>query len=91
MHVKSCYFAYLNQLPLLLETLSNDDDDSSENVAPPPPAPKMNLSSFKPNRVYLDPLRMSNAGDFSRCWILKDSTQVQKEEGKFVVVCPRPP
>ena len=37
MNVKSCYFAYLNQLPLLLETLSNDDDDSSENVAPPPP------------------------------------------------------
>ena len=35
MHVKSCYFAYLNQLPLLLETLSNDDDDGSENVAPP--------------------------------------------------------
>ena len=33
MHVKSCYFAYLNQLPLLLETLSNDDDDGSENVA----------------------------------------------------------
>ena len=61
MNVKSCYSAYLNQLPLLLETLSNDDDDSSENVAPP----KMNLSSFKPNRVYLDPLRMSNAGDFS--------------------------
>ena len=23
--------------------------------------------------------------------ILKDFTQVQKEEGKFVVVCPRPP
>ena len=65
MHVKSCYFAYLNQFPLLLETLSNDDDDSSENVAPP--ASKMNLSSFKPNRVYLDPLRMSNAGDFSWC------------------------
>ena len=26
---------------------------------------KMNLSSFKLNRVYLDPLNMSNAGDFS--------------------------
>ena len=42
-------------------TLSNDDDDDgSENVAK-----KMNLRSFKLNRVYLDPLNMSNAGDFS--------------------------
>ena len=40
---------------------------------------KMNLRSFKPNCVYWDPLNMSNA------------VQVQKEEGKFVVVCPRPP
>ena len=68
-------------------TLSNDvDDDGSENVAK-----KMNLRSFKLNRVYLDPLNMSNAGDFSWSWILKDFIQVQKEEGKFVVVCPRPP
>ena len=41
-------------------TLSNDDDDVSENVGK-----KMNLRSFKLNRVYLDPLNMSNAGDFS--------------------------
>jgi len=34
---------------------------------------------------------MSNAGDFSWSWILKDFIQVQKEEEKFVVVCPRPP
>ena len=60
MYVKSCCFAYLNQLPLLLETLSNHDVVVSENVVK-----KMNLSPFKPNRVYLDPLRMSNAGDFS--------------------------
>ena len=26
---------------------------------------KMNLGSFRLNRVYLDPLNMSNAGDFS--------------------------
>ena len=26
---------------------------------------KMNLRSFKLNRVYLDPLNMSSAGDFS--------------------------
>ena len=43
-----------------LGTLSEDDDDGSENVSK-----KMNLRSFKLNRVYLDPLNMSNAGDFS--------------------------
>ena len=43
-----------------LGTLSKDDDDGSENVSK-----KMNLRSFKLNRVYLDPLNMSNAGDFS--------------------------
>ena len=43
-------------------TLSKDDDDGSENVGK-----KMNLRSFKLNRVYLDPLNMSNAGDFSWC------------------------
>ena len=41
-------------------TLSKNDDDGSENVAK-----KMNLRSFKHNRVYLDPLNMSNAVDFS--------------------------
>ena len=41
-------------------TLSNDDDDGSENVDK-----KMNLRSFKLNRVYLDPLNMSSTGDFS--------------------------
>ena len=43
-----------------LGTLSEDDDDGSENVAK-----KMNLRAFKLNRVCLDPLNMSNAGDFS--------------------------
>ena len=37
-----------------------DDDDGSERVGK-----KMNLRSFKRNRVYVDPLNMSNAGDFS--------------------------
>ena len=73
-------------LVLLIGTLSNDDDDSSENVAK-----KTNLRSFKLNRVDLNPLNMSNAGDFCWNWILKDFIQVKKEEGKFVVVCPRPP
>ena len=48
-------------LTLLLRTLSTDDDGGIENVAK-----KMNLLFFKLNRVYLDPLNMSNAGDFSR-------------------------
>ena len=67
-------------------TSSKDDDDGSENVGK-----KMNLRSFKLNRVYLDSLNMWNTGDFSWSWLLKDFIQVQKEEGKFVVACPRPP
>ena len=43
-----------------LGTLSKDDDDFSENVGK-----KMNLRSFKLNRIYFDPFKMSNAGDFS--------------------------
>ena len=46
--------------PALLGTLSKDDDDGCENIGK-----KMNLRSFKLNRVYLDPLNMSNGGDFS--------------------------
>ena len=45
---------------MLIGTLSEDDDDGSKNVVK-----KMNLRSFKLNRVYLVPLNMSNAGDFS--------------------------
>ena len=45
---------------LSIGTLSNDDDDGSENVGK-----KMNLSSFKLIRVYLNPLNMSSTGDFS--------------------------
>ena len=77
---------YETAVKLSSGTLSNDDDDGNENVAK-----KMNLRSFKLNRVYLEPLNMSNVGDFSWSWIRKDFIQVQKEEGKFVVVCPRPP
>ena len=71
---------------MILGTLSREDDDSSKNVDK-----KMNLHYVKLNRVYLDPLKMSNVGDDSRSWILKDFIQVQKEVGKFVAVCPRPP
>ena len=72
-----------------LGTLGNvdDDNDGSENVG----KKKMNLPSFKLIRVYLDPLNMSSTGDFPWSWILKEFIQVQKEEEKFVVVCPRPP
>ena len=51
----------------------------------------MNLRSFKLNRVYLDPLNLSIAGDFSWNGIPKVFIQDKKDEGKFVVVCPRPP
>ena len=67
-------------------TLSKYDDDGSENVVK-----NMNLSSFKLYHVYLDPPNMSNAGDFSWSCILKDFSQVQKEEGIFVVVCSSSP
>ena len=40
--------------------LKQDDDDGSENAGK-----KINLRSFKLNRVSLDPLNVSNAGDFS--------------------------
>ena len=53
---------------MLLGTLSNDDDDSAENVTK-----KMNLCSFKlsHDQVYMDPLNMPSASDFSWSWILK--------------------
>ena len=51
----------------IIGTLSKDDDDSSESDGK-----KMNLLSFKLNRVCLDPLNMSKAGDFSWGRILKD-------------------
>ena len=73
-----------NKNKQIIGTLSKDDEYGSENVVK-----KMNLRSFKLNRAYLDPVNMSNAGDFSCSWILKDFIQVQKEEEKFVVVCPR--
>ena len=47
-------------MKIFVGTLSKDDDDGSENVGK-----KLNLLSFKLNRVYLDPLNMLNAGHFS--------------------------
>ena len=40
---------------------------------------KGNLCSFKLNRVYLDPFKMSNAGYFYWSRILKDFIQAQKD------------
>ena len=57
--------------------LSNDDDDS-ENVAK-----KLNLPHFKCYRIYLELLnlqKLSNVGDFSWRYILKDFIQVQKKK-----------
>ena len=46
--------------PKIVGTLSKDHNDGSENVGK-----KINLRSFKLDRVYLDPLNISQAGDFS--------------------------
>ena len=68
-----------NNLTVLASPLgslgNDDDDDSSENVAK-----KMNLCLFKPHRVYLDPLNLSNVGDFSQFWILMGLYPVKKKE-----------
>ena len=60
MHITKRKTPIPSDLHLNNRDLKKDDHDGSENVAK-----KMNLSSFKLNRVYLDPLNMSNAGDFS--------------------------
>ena len=62
---KRCPVAIFKELiwrcpPKIVGTLSKDHDDGSENVGK-----KMNLRSFKLDRVYLDPLNISKAGDFS--------------------------
>ena len=69
-------------LPLSLGTLSNDD--GSENVAK-----KMNLCSLKLIHVYLDPLNMSNAGNFYWRWILKDLFRLKKIKGnrRSMITC----
>ena len=60
----------------VLGTLSKDDDDGSENVVK-----KMNLRSFKLNRVYLIPLNMSNAGDFPGVEFLRILFRFKKRKG----------
>ena len=57
--------------------LTNDDDDGSENIGQ-----KINLRPFKLYRVYLEPLFLSNIGDISWSWILKEFIHVQIEKGK---------
>ena len=67
---------------IYLKNREPSNDDGSEDVAK-----KLNLSHFKCYRVYLELLNLSNVGDFSWSWILKDFIQDQKEKGEFVVVC----
>ena len=55
-------------------SLSNDNDDRSENKMCP----------LKFNCVYLNPFDLSNEGDFSWSWILKDFIQVQNKRRKSV-------
>ena len=57
-----------------LGSLSNKDDDGSENVA----KKIIDLRPFKLFRVYLEPLNLSNVGDFSWSWIRKDFTHMFK-------------
>ena len=65
-----------NNLTVLASPLGSlSNDDSSENVAK-----KMNLCPFKPYRVYLDPLNLSNVGDFSQFWFLIGLYPVEKKE-----------
>ena len=70
---------------MMTVTLSNDDDDGSENITK-----KMNLRLFKLYCVHLELLNSSNVGDFSWSSVLKGFIHVQREKGKFVVVCPPP-
>ena len=56
-----------------IRSLSNENDTGSENIAK-----KMNTRSFKLKRVYLDYLNLSNVGDFSWIWILRDFIWLQK-------------
>ena len=60
--------------------------DGNENVAQ-----KVNLRSFSLHRNYSYPLTLSNVGEPSWSWILRDHMQVQKEKLNFVVACLRPP
>ena len=50
------------QAAVPLGSLSNKDDDGSEDIA----KKIINLRPFKLFRVYLEPLNLSNVGDFSR-------------------------
>ena len=65
-------------------TLSKDDDDGGETVSE-----KMNLRSFKLNCIWTPSMCQMQA-TFPGVEFLKDFIQVQKEEGKFVVICPPP-
>ena len=48
----------------ILGTLSDDDDDDDDDDGSENVAKKMNLSSFKLNRVYLDPIKCQMQATF---------------------------
>ena len=77
------FFAYSQKI---VGTLSEDDDDGSENVAK-----KMNFSSFKLNRVYLDPLKCHVQATFPGVEFLRILFRFKKRKENFFVVCSRPP
>ena len=54
------FFFFADRLMLLGTLSKDDDDDSAENVTK-----KRNLCSFKLSQVYMDPLNIPSAGDFS--------------------------
>ena len=57
--------------PQTVGSFSIDDGDGSENVTF-----KKNARFFKLCRVYSNPLKMSNVGEFFRSWFLGDRPQV---------------
>ena len=60
----------------ILGTLSNDEDDGgSGNVAK-----KMNLSSFKLNRVYLDPIKCQMQATFAGVEFLRILCRFKKRK-----------
>ena len=67
-------------LPLLNRKKKRDCQQSSKNIA------KNDSAFFQTCRVYLDPPHLSNVSDVSSSRIPKDFIQVQKENGKLVVV-----
>ena len=88
---KRCPVAIFKELmwrcpPKIVGTLSKDHDDGSENVGK-----KNEFAFFQTWSRLFGPAQYLKGRRLFLGWILMDFIQVQKDEGKFVVVCPRPP